>query len=328
MTIDEIENYYSENYDVIYDYAQSSEENDYYIYNCETDEKLKYLYIKDTESKCRFCGRQKPRVTFRTVAHAIPELLGNKRIISKENECDNCNSLFSNYEKDLSSFLLPYLILNGIKGKHGARKYKTLDGKSSITYKDDLIQICEEHGFNRICENEEKHEITYTYYSDGFVPNKIYKIMTKMALSLLPEETFKKYAIASSLLTSNHPPLGLEKIRFTYFKGLGVFELNVRGYIRKDDNLSKPTYIFYLCCGNFSIQIPLFSDDDIKKMESGKKYTFDFYELEDLNEIMNGEKPTPRIIDCTKTELIEKGFKTVSLHYDEKIETTPPTIYH
>lgn len=320
MSIDEIESYYSENYNVIFDYSQVFEENNYYIYNCETDEKQKWLHIKDAKSKCRFCGQEKPVAAFKKVAHTIPELLGNKRIISIENECDACNSLFSNYERDLTTFLLPYLITNGIKGKHGTRKYKTLDGKSSITFKDDLIQVCEEQGFSRISEDEEKHEMEYKYYCDGYVKNNIYKILAKIALALLPEEVFKNFHFTSSSLISSARPSGLEKIRFTVYKGLGVFGLNVRGYLRKTDNIFKPSYIFYLCCGNFTFQVPLFSDADIKKFKPEESFQLEFYELDDLKQKMNGEKPSSIIIDCTNTELIEKGFKTILLHYDEKRE--------
>jgi HNH endonuclease len=42
---------------------------------------------------CRFCGRKQPDVTFKNVAHAISESLGNKKIILYE-ECDECNARF------------------------------------------------------------------------------------------------------------------------------------------------------------------------------------------------------------------------------------------
>ncbi|WP_410170263.1 HNH endonuclease [Agrobacterium tumefaciens] len=46
-----------------------------------------------TTRKCRFCDRAEPEVSFKGVAHAIPESLGNKTIESMY-ECDDCNSLF------------------------------------------------------------------------------------------------------------------------------------------------------------------------------------------------------------------------------------------
>lgn len=40
--------------------------------------------------RCRFCDRGVPAVTFRDVAHAVPESIGNRRLLSAY-ECDTCN---------------------------------------------------------------------------------------------------------------------------------------------------------------------------------------------------------------------------------------------
>ena len=46
-----------------------------------------------THRRCRFCGRGKPVVRFRKLAHAVSDFLGNQSIISM-NECDECNTFF------------------------------------------------------------------------------------------------------------------------------------------------------------------------------------------------------------------------------------------
>ena len=69
---------------------------------------------------CRFCGKQPPEVTFRKVAHAIPELLGNKSIESAY-ECDTCNQEFgSGIENDLGNWSKPMRTLIRIRGKSRA----------------------------------------------------------------------------------------------------------------------------------------------------------------------------------------------------------------
>lgn len=56
---------------------------------------------------CRFCGKQAPEVTFKKVAHAIPELFGNKSLDSSY-ECDKCNDFFgSTIENDLGKWSKP-----------------------------------------------------------------------------------------------------------------------------------------------------------------------------------------------------------------------------
>jgi hypothetical protein len=42
---------------------------------------------------CRFCNNTRANVTFKNIAHAISESLGNKKIILNE-ECDECNAEF------------------------------------------------------------------------------------------------------------------------------------------------------------------------------------------------------------------------------------------
>ncbi|CUU82526.1 HNH endonuclease [Campylobacter hyointestinalis] len=77
------------------------------------------IYIEDDTNvkKCRFCGKSCPEVTFKNISHAIPECLGNKQIICK-NECDECNKFFSEkLENHLDKITLPYRNINFLKGK-------------------------------------------------------------------------------------------------------------------------------------------------------------------------------------------------------------------
>jgi hypothetical protein len=68
--------------------------------------------------KCRFCGLDEAETTFNTVAHAIPECLGNKTIICLD-ECDRCNKKFAeNLENHLASITLQYRTINMIEGKN------------------------------------------------------------------------------------------------------------------------------------------------------------------------------------------------------------------
>ena len=48
----------------------------------------KKFFLGDKANRqCRFCEKRSPEVTFRKKAHAIPELLGNKSLITYY-ECD------------------------------------------------------------------------------------------------------------------------------------------------------------------------------------------------------------------------------------------------
>lgn len=81
---------------------------------------------------CTLCGRSRPQTTFRSVAHLIPESLGNKNLKTRE-ECDDCNSKFGNsQENELASLLRPELALARIPGKGGPPKHSLGSGRAFV----------------------------------------------------------------------------------------------------------------------------------------------------------------------------------------------------
>ena len=49
-------------------------------YHLNKDDKI---YLDDKEDKdCRFCGKEKTETSFSNFSHAIPELIGNKKLIA------------------------------------------------------------------------------------------------------------------------------------------------------------------------------------------------------------------------------------------------------
>ena len=84
-------------------------------------------HANDEVRMCRFCGLGEPDVTFRKIAHAIPEFLGNK-IITSQNECDSCNKkLADEYEDHLAKWFGPLRAVSQIKGKNGVPTYASKD---------------------------------------------------------------------------------------------------------------------------------------------------------------------------------------------------------
>jgi hypothetical protein len=73
---------------------------------------------------CRFCGKRDDEVTFKSVAHAIPEFIGNRCMISM-NECDECNQFFANNAEDhLSKASAPMRTMSQVRGKKGIPTHK------------------------------------------------------------------------------------------------------------------------------------------------------------------------------------------------------------
>lgn len=78
---------------------------------------------KETDDRvCRFCGKTKAGgATFKKVAHAISEALGNKTLKCTE-ECDQCNARLADVEDNLSvGYLGIRRSILGIKGKGGVK---------------------------------------------------------------------------------------------------------------------------------------------------------------------------------------------------------------
>jgi hypothetical protein len=69
--------------------------------------------------KCAFCSKTEfDGASFKADAHAIPENLGNKRVVSHE-ECDTCNNDYSICELHLAKMLAVERIFSGARGKGG-----------------------------------------------------------------------------------------------------------------------------------------------------------------------------------------------------------------
>ncbi|WP_437338458.1 DUF2934 domain-containing protein [Sorangium sp. So ce394] len=54
--------------------------------------------------RCRFCGRTERQTSFAKEAHVVPEFLGNRDLITRE-ECDECNKDACDEEGHLATFL-------------------------------------------------------------------------------------------------------------------------------------------------------------------------------------------------------------------------------
>lgn len=91
--------------------------------------------------RCRFCGRGYPDVTFKKVAHAVPEFLGNKAIRSM-NECDSCNEFLAyKYEDHLSKWSLFARSISQVDGKGGPPTFKNPSKTLRIETADANLQI-------------------------------------------------------------------------------------------------------------------------------------------------------------------------------------------
>jgi hypothetical protein len=146
---------------------------------------------KDRDSRrCRFCGKGRPEATFKKVAHAAPEFLGNKAIRSM-NECDSCNEfLAGNYEDHLSKWSLFARAVSQVKGKEGTPTFKnpgkTLRVESGETGLN--IHLTDPSLKGRVLQEGGPQQ--FTIPADGmsapYVPIRAAKALVKIACSVCP----------------------------------------------------------------------------------------------------------------------------------------------
>src|SRR5258708_3564260 len=105
-----------------------------------------------------------PTVTFKSDAHTIPQLTGNRNLVS-DFECDSCNSHFSVYESHLSAFLGLSKTLTTLKGQSGIPKYKSPDKAFEAWWDsgEEKIKVTLDAGFRNAYWkiNKKKKEITF-----------------------------------------------------------------------------------------------------------------------------------------------------------------------
>lgn len=152
---------------------------------------------------CAYCGQSSPEVSFRKTAHAVPELIGNKWLFSRE-ECDDCNkTLAANSEDHLGKFLGLWRTASQVSGKGGVPQ----TGRSHRSHMriDDEIVIhqLEDDPFADI--DEERKEIRIAIERQPYVPAAVFKAFTKMAYSLMPLATRRAYPHLPAWLLEPEP---------------------------------------------------------------------------------------------------------------------------
>ena len=146
--------------------------------------------------RCRFCGKGAPGVTFGNVAHAIPESIGNRRLIS-EYECDTCNRFFgSGIENHFGNWSKPLRLLAGRSGKKGIPTLKG-GGPSGwrIERTGNRFEIFA--GANEddrpFTASEDHPVVNLALTRDPYVPVAVLKTFVKMALSVMPDDEFANF---------------------------------------------------------------------------------------------------------------------------------------
>jgi hypothetical protein len=295
------------------------------VHHLNTNEKV-YLGSKE-ERVCRFCGKDERLTTFVNEAHALPEFIGNKKLIAYY-ECDSCNFNFSVLlETHMANYMSLYHTLGQVKGKKGVPSFQTKQQKSKIKLEEDGLKILESTEDVITKFDEINKTITFEALGPSYRPIAIYKCLTKMALTIMPEEYLDKFKATMSWINepdhekSPHDFKSLYAL-FSIATGSKPFWFVTASlFKRKDDAPDKVPYMFLLLAyGNFTFQIylPLCPED---KQYSGDKFSMILFPTPaDMDEGAPVLKWTK--IDCNAKNFVRGEISTMQMSY-ESMEEVP-----
>jgi hypothetical protein len=241
--------------------AKEYDKNYFMVFSSVDELDRKRLTITDPIKRCRFCDKSEPAVSFKKTAHAIPELIGNRRIFSN-NECDTCNEKFSRVLEDsLGKYLGLWRTMMQIKGKNGVVSYKSPNGVSRIDLCGTGIKIKDFEEDCIIETNEREKTVTLKGFRQPYVPIAVFKCFVKMALSVIPYNLLglfrdtKKWLLEDSHVISRYDIQPIFTIASSV-PGMKPFgNLSIIVLCRKNDALKVPFMQMFIFFGNLGYQI-------------------------------------------------------------------------
>ncbi|WP_018612531.1 HNH endonuclease [Segetibacter koreensis] len=215
--------------------------------------------IPKAERRCRFCKKTYGQTKFKKEAHIIPEMLGNKNLLSYS-ECDNCNYQFGQFENELAHFLGIFRTISGVDAKQGVPCFKSPDQQIIAKANGETIDILREDTSNdAIKVNKDLSNLTVRYKKPSYSPLMVYKAFVKIAMSIIKEhELNEDYQLAIDFLL--HP----NSIKMTgcFVSGYTLpfsYNLPPQAYLFKKKDAMSPmhTHVLALYFQNFIFSIPV-----------------------------------------------------------------------
>lgn len=268
---------------------------------------------------CRFCQRKDGLVTFQDEAHAFPELIGN-RILLTEYECDQCNAHFSKYlENHLANYLGPARTFARTRGKSGVPSYKTSDDLSRIDVKAGTMIVSTVADQPIFVEDEKRKLVTFYTTKSTYIPVAVYKTVVKTALSILPETDMEPFrSTASWLLSEDHSKSFVRPcpMHFSFTNGYKPYPF-IKAIVFKvrDSAYPVPYMQFFLAFDNFTFQVTIPTERD-RHLE-GKVVAIEAFPS--IHEITDTENETKHAFADMSSSVPVRGSKVeVQMSYERK----------
>ncbi|MDQ1119027.1 MULTISPECIES: HNH endonuclease [Pseudoxanthomonas] len=280
---------------------------------------------------CRFCGKKAPEVAFKKIAHAIPELLGNKSIESAY-ECDNCNEEFGKgIENDLGNWSKPMRTLIRIRGKSGVPTLKKGGDKPGwrIEYDQSKLNI-RAYEYDPIYEvDEENNQVTFKLGRDAYTPVAVLKAFMKIGLTLLPDEEIGNFRnLMAWVRERDHSKPYLDRcpVIYSFQPGPMPNDLIAVCILRRKQNIAGYPYAFIvLGYGNEVFQVPLPSEQQDGAM-SGQSISIHPFPVPGHPDSERYGKPKWGVLDWMDRQVKKGDIATIQMHFDSRTPVDPSQI--
>jgi HNH endonuclease len=307
-------NYYDNNYEIICEYFLNSKSK-------------KEILGDGNEKKCRFCEKGDPDVTFKSIAHAIPEALGNKSL-EMAYECDQCNNLFGGtIEDSFGKWSKPMRTFARIRGKSGIPTLKKgSNGGWRIEYQESGLKIKDYQDNPIVTLDEENKKVTFSLKREPYIPANIAKALIKIGLSILPEEEFQPFSYLCAWLREKDAQKNILKqfpVLYTFTPGPMPNDLIVAMVLRRRDSVSGVPYTFFvLSYGNetFQVVLPCYEKDSTI---NGQSITFPPFPVPGNRNPEKYGQPKVRQIDFSSADVVKGEEVPLSCGFDSIIRIDP-----
>lgn len=232
-------------------------------------EEDKKIYLGDKNARtCRFCKKSEPEVHFKQDTHALPEFTGNKYLFSYY-ECDECNQKFSVIESNMAEYMKLYHTMSQVKGKKGVPSFKpNMQQNSRIDVGEDNVKIQSYEGDDFSVDINETDKVITINGARTYVPSLVFKCLTKIALTIMPEEELVNFVEIMEWVCDDKKILKkLPPVFFHMYAGIKPFDFITYALFKRKATHKEPVpyMMFILTYSNFVFQLPIVS----KKMDIG-----------------------------------------------------------
>ncbi|WP_084168238.1 helix-turn-helix domain-containing protein [Paraburkholderia acidipaludis] len=235
----------------------------YDLHNPRTDKRFDIGNARTDDRTCRFCGRTKETgAKFKKEAHAIPASLGNKHLKLCD-ECDECNGHFgTEIEPTLVELLNVQRVFLGIESRGTSPVIKFPGGQLFRDKKHDNLMVMASRNIS-----EDASGVLRARLDSGklIVPQNFYRALSKIALSVIPEEELAALKKTIRWVRYGESPSGpLPKIAAAVVMLPPDPSAQITLYVRKESSKTLPHVVceFRLGCYLYVYALPFSERDD------------------------------------------------------------------